>query len=133
MSTVRWREPIETGLDPIDRQHRELFQALDRLDEALRTPSSARVDEELAFMAQHTIRHCQTEETLMKDAAFPGRVAHADQHQELIREIRDLQYRRTRGLATDPEVVEVLGSWLEQHIQESDRAYADHLKGRRDA
>lgn len=129
MPSVRCREPIETGLEAIDAQHRELYEALDRLAEALRPGAPATgLDEGLAFLSQHAIRHCQAEETLMKDMGFPDRIVHADQHQDLIRRMRDLQYRRTRGLAVGPEVVAVLEDWLDHHIRESDLAYAAHLR-----
>jgi hemerythrin-like metal-binding protein len=138
MPSERWREQYETGLEPIDAQHRGLFEALDRLAGALGSTAKgrmdeSRVDEELAFIAQHIIRHCQTEESLMKEMGFPGRLAHAEQHLELIHRARDLQYRRLKGQRVDLEVVAFLDAWLDHHICESDLAYVAYLKDHRGA
>jgi hemerythrin-like metal-binding protein len=136
MPSERWREQYETGLEPIDAQHQELFEALDRLAGALGSAAEdrvERVDGELAFIVQHIIRHCQTEESLMKEMGFPGRLAHAEQHLELIHQARDLQYRRLKGQRVDLEVVALLGAWLDHHICESDLAYVAYLKNHQSA
>ncbi|WP_306590821.1 bacteriohemerythrin [Geothrix sp. 21YS21S-4] len=125
---LRWRRQFELGLEPIDAQHRELVDALQRLEGLLAGEGGAAVDEELASVARHLVRHCQTEESLMKEMGFPDRVAHAEEHQSLIRAVRDLQYRRLRGAAVGREEIVLLGEALDCHICEWDRAYADQLK-----
>ena len=122
---ARWRPQLETGLAAIDQQHRELFEALTRLTGELDAGSP---DEPLAALARHLIKHCQTEESLMKEAGFPGRVAHANQHQEVVLRVRDLQYRRMKGQPVGREALAELGVWLDQHIRDSDQAMAGHLK-----
>ena len=122
-------EPLPTGIEPIDTQHRELYEVLGALVESIGSGASgAAVDEGLAQLARHTIRHCQTEESLMKDAGFPDRIVHANQHLDLILQIRDLQYQRTKGRPLGLEAVSRLEDWLDQHILEADRAYVPHLK-----
>lgn len=123
---ARWRPQLETGLAAIDQQHRELFEALARLTGELDAGSP---DEPLAALARHLIKHCQTEESLMKEAGFPGRVAHMNQHQEVVLRVRDLQYRRMKGQPIGREALADLGAWLEQHISEADQAMAGYLKG----
>jgi hemerythrin-like metal-binding protein len=126
---VRWRRQLETGLESIDQQHRDLFDALARLAGDLETgTSSDQLDEGLATLARHLIKHCQTEETLMKEAGFPDRIAHANQHQEGVLRVREIQYRRTKGQPMDLGAVASLGAWLDQHICESDLAMAGYLK-----
>lgn len=125
----RWRRPLETGLGSIDQQHRELFEALSGLAGAIEAGRSGMLlDEALAALARHLIKHCQTEETLMKEAGFPGRIAHAAQHQEVVLQVRDLQYRQMKGQSLGLEAVASLGAWLDRHISEADQAMAGHLK-----
>lgn len=128
-SPARWRPELETGLGAIDQQHRELFEALARLAGDLEAGAPGTfLDEPLAALARHLIKHCQTEESLMKESGFPGRVAHANQHQEVVLRVRDLQYRRMKGQAVGRDALVELGVWLEQHIGEADQAMADYLK-----
>lgn len=134
MPVLQCRESFETRLALIDAQHRQLFETLEGLAGALdRGASATEVTTGLAALARHAIRHCQTEETLMKDMAFPGRIPHADQHQDLIRQLRDLEYRHLKGGVVDPGATASLGAWLEHHIGESDGAYADHLRAHQGA
>nr|WP_279341678.1 hemerythrin family protein [Geothrix sp. SG200] len=126
---ARWRPQLETELEAIDQQHRELLQDLARLAVALGAGSPGDLpDEPLATLARHLIKHCQTEESLMKEAGFPERVAHANQHQEVVLRVRDLQYRRMKGQPVGREALAELGAWLEQHISQADRAMAGYLK-----
>lgn len=129
MSRVCRHEPLPTGIEPIDTQHRELYEVLGGLAESIGSGAPAvAVDEDLAQLARHTIRHCQTEESLMKDAGFPDRIVHANQHLDLILQIRDLQYQRAKGRPVGQEAVARLGDWLDHHILDADRAYVTHLK-----
>ncbi|WP_257313103.1 bacteriohemerythrin [Geothrix fuzhouensis] len=128
-SFVRWRRQFETGLEPIDQQHRELFETLGQLAGAIETGAPRdQLDEGLASLAQHLIKHCQTEETLMKEAGFSGRIVHANQHQDLVLGVRDLQYRRAKGQKLGLEAVELVREGLDHHICESDLAMAGYLK-----
>ncbi|HJW73605.1 MAG TPA: hemerythrin family protein [Geothrix sp.] len=134
MPSLHCRSPFVTGLDLIDAQHKELFEALGSLSEDIASGApQARVDGWLAFLAQHTIRHCHTEESLMKDAGFPDRIAHANLHLELILQIRELQYERTKGREVGPDVVACLWGWLDHHIREADRVYVRHITGSRNS
>lgn len=126
---VRWRRQFDTGLAPIDQQHRELFDALAGLASAFEAGAPMdQLDEGFAFVARHLIKHCQTEETLMKEAGFPGRIAHASQHQELVLRVRELQYQRAKGKDLGPEAVARVGEWLDHHICEADLPMAEYLK-----
>ena len=126
---VRWRRQFETGLVPIDQQHRELFDGLAQLASDLEAGAPKdQLDEALAFVARHLIKHCQTEETLMKEAGFPDRIVHANQHQDLVLRVRDLQYRRAKGQDLGLEAIGLIGEWLDHHICESDLAMAGYLK-----
>ncbi|WP_285608979.1 bacteriohemerythrin [Geothrix edaphica] len=126
---MRWRRQLETGLATIDQQHRELFDALARLASDFESDAPKhQLDEGLAALARHLIKHCQTEETLMKEAGFADRIVHANQHQDLVLRVRDLHYRRAKGQDLGLEAVALVAEWLDQHICESDLAMAGCLK-----
>ncbi|HEY3400949.1 MAG TPA: hemerythrin family protein [Geothrix sp.] len=126
---MRWRRQFETGLEPIDHQHRELFDALARLAGAIEAGAPRdQVGEGVAFLARHLIKHCQTEETLMKEAGFPGRIVHANQHQDLVLRVRDFHYQWAKGQDLSPETAALVGEWLDHHICDSDLTMAGYLK-----
>jgi hemerythrin-like metal-binding protein len=134
MPLPRWTSRFETGIAVVDAQHRELFSDLHHLHATLRKrQAGAALQEELATLCQRTVKHFQTEEQLMKEAAYPGRVAHAEQHHDLLLKVRELQYLCAKGQAMDAEVSDFLAGWFSHHILESDRDYAGHLRTARDA
>jgi hemerythrin-like metal-binding protein len=121
-------KPFLTGIESIDTQHRELFESLATAIEAIESGAPNHVIEEvMAYLAIHAIRHCQTEESLMKQAEFPDRISHMNQHQELILQIREIQYQRSKGHIVGSDVIEFLWEWVDHHIRESDRNYVGYL------
>jgi hemerythrin-like metal-binding protein len=129
MPIAPWSELLELGIDFIDDQHKELFESLNRLADSIQDGVwNQHVEEQLACIAQRTIKHCQIEETLMKDTGYPNRSRHADQHNELIRHIRSVQYLRVKGQPVTPDIIEFLSEWFGQHIKEFDAGYAGHVR-----
>jgi hemerythrin len=129
MPIAPWSELLELGIDFIDDQHKALFASLHQLADAVQDSGwNQQVEEQLACIAQRTIKHCQMEETLMKDLGYPSRSRHSDQHNELIRHIRSVQYLRVKGQPVTPDIIEFLSEWFDQHIKEFDQGYADHMR-----
>jgi|ERR1035438_977957 hemerythrin len=129
MPIALWSEQFELGIGLIDFQHRELFEALNALADAIRDGApEPRLDEGMAFIAQRTIKHFQTEETLMKEIEYPSRGRHTEQHNELVLQVRFLQYEQMKGRPVTLDTAAAMSDWFDHHIKESDMAYADHLK-----
>jgi len=131
MEIAIWSSRYETGNQVIDIQHRALFNAINRLAESFRAGNSSRqVKESLAFLAQYTSEHFQTEEALMREAGFAGVAAHAAVHAQLMGQVGDLQSRLDEGQPVTMEVMIFLADWLTHHIDEVDMAMVDFLKER---
>jgi hemerythrin len=113
----------------MDRQHRDLFQKLDRLTEAIaRQEAPSGIEARLAELCQHTIAHFQMEESLMRLHGYPGRIVHANRHHALILEVRALQHSQANGRPVGLEVAEDLAGWFLEHIPSEDRPCAKHVQ-----
>lgn len=123
-----------TGVDEIDRQHRELFR---RIGELLDAAKSRRSREEvlrtMEFLGTFVVEHFGAEEREMERTAYPKAEAHRQEHRQLVKELEGLR----RELATDgPTVLFIIrvGSrvteWMREHVYRTDRVLCDWLRGR---
>lgn len=129
MSIASWADHFKTGIDIIDAQHKGLLESLNGLSDAIEKGQSDRtLNERLASIALHTIKHFQTEEILMKEIGYPTRCDHLNQHCELILQVRTIQYKQSKGQPLNAEVATFLSSWFEHHILEVDMDYVSYMR-----
>jgi len=99
MAIVFWDSSLETGVDVIDIQHRQLFEMINRLHEKNEDPDADRV----AFLAtldrmeQYARFHFSEEEALMQQAGYPALEEHRGKHEEFRQRIETLQQQSGEG------------------------------------
>jgi len=130
MATFEWDERYSTGIPLIDKQHKELFKTMGRLNEAFkRGRGHQELGQVLNYLAQYTREHFDAEEAYMKRIAFPDMRSHFLEHQILTQKVLELQ---NRYLFEDPAVgmttSQLLYEWLRNHILQKDFAYILHAR-----
>ncbi len=115
----------QTGVPEIDRQHSQL---VDLLSELLKY-SGSRYDfsaalTAMAGLAQYTREHFEYEEALMAQWGFPDLDEHRAIHAELAAKVDGMWSAIETGeeVVTGP-LVELLQTWIVQHINEEDVRY----------
>jgi hemerythrin len=127
-----WSSSLETGIEQIDEQHKELFNRIDQLDLALYNGRSAsELIKLMKYLGSYIIEHFELEEKLMLDNSYPDFALHARQHQEFRNLFTGiLNDCNTRGsdsyLALD--VDKKMRKWWENHILKMDMSYVPYLK-----
>jgi len=134
-----WQDEYSVGIGVLDEQHRQIFQLLNRLHEAvllhpgklttnlLLPPEQGRaalgslLDELLAYVRWHFA----AEELLMQAFDFPEALAHELEHERQLRVL--LAFREQ--FADDGEqlvtpLLEYMASWFIRHILTTDRHYS---------
>lgn len=129
MAQMHWRDEFSVKIESIDRQHRQLIDLINQLEEgakqheALNTLSSV-----LSDLKLYTTQHFRTEETLMQKYNYPGYASHRSEHQTLIKRIQEFQGRFEAGkLVHVDELANFLMGWLEGHILATDKRYSPYL------
>lgn len=137
MPTIAWEDSFAIGHETIDAQHRQLFQAIADLDQALRKVpvDRDRVFDCMLFLLDYTQRHFTEEEAVMQSCGFPGLDEHRAQHETLIASLHALSRQISTYSATDAVINEELetflnAEWLKTHVLESDRKLTPFLAGR---
>lgn len=125
---MEFTDDLRTGIQEIDDHHQQLFDCLVRLKTA--TASQDRwstVHYALVEMSNYVKIHFSVEEALMRLHGYPLLNAHIDEHRAFERRLKALQ---DNSLSSDvcADMVELLGSWLVDHIGKTDQQYVPHLR-----
>lgn len=134
MKYVAWKESYALGLPEIDSQHQELVETMNRLWSCLVVPGrGAEVAEILDELTDYTRTHFVAEETLMRIQNYPRLAEHIAEHQRFVDELTKARESLSRRPEMALQLVRFLHDWLVNHIDKSDRHYADFLAQARPA
>lgn len=128
---MRWLDLYSIGIEKIDRQHENLTDLLNCLNESWRTRKGHDV---LLFRLDQFLdavgAHFRDEEHLMEEQQYPDFDLHKAEHDFLLEQV--LQFR-TRFAASEEALTESMldffRDWLRDHILISDRRLGRFVRG----
>ena len=132
MGKWKWNPRLETGIEEIDEQHKELFKRVDRLELAVyKGNPSEELKKFIEYLNVYVAEHLDAEEKILRDCNFPDFAAHLKQHEEFRTLCAGMlsTYKETgpdNYLAL--EVEKRLIKWCEEHIMKMDMAYVPYVK-----
>jgi hemerythrin len=133
--TVEFDPVLLTGVDEIDRQHRELFARVGALLEASRNQRSREeVIRLLEFLGGYVVEHFGAEERRMEEAGYPKIDGHRAEHRQLVKELEVLRHELKSEGPTRLFVIRVgnrVTEWLREHIYRTDRLLGEWLRAQR--
>jgi hemerythrin len=130
-----WKPEFSLDVPVVDQQHEALFKLAEDLFAAMSSgmakPMVARTLEKLV---RYTQEHFTAEEKIMRVNGYPQLAAHKAQHEALTRQVLEYQ----KGFEADKLIITVqvlrfIRNWLETHIKQEDRKYAEFLKAKKAA
>ncbi len=130
MEKVSWKEEYSVGIGKIDRQHRHLFEIINKLiDRSGSSGDSALVSETLTEMLNYAKEHFTTEEELMQEYGYPEIESHKEQHIYFFKTTAELSISAlNKQSMVSSEIVEFLKLWLTLHILKCDMKYKEFFK-----
>lgn len=126
-----WRASDASGHPEIDREHRELLDAMGEVEKAIhaRTPVAA-VYERLADVVRACTEHFANEEVILDKIDYPHAPHHRREHAELAAKMQKLLRQHASGdLATMEMLTALFYEPLVLHMVRDDRAYYPYLQG----
>ncbi len=135
MTKWQWDSRLETGIELIDDQHKELFRRIDRLEVAMYSGTgSAELTYLVEYLVDYVVDHFAAEEKLLGEMNYPDLPKHIRQHEEfrlIVNEIvsscRDKGADRYLAIEVDKK----MRSWWENHILKLDMDYVPYFRNRK--
>lgn len=128
MEYIRWESAYALDLPEIDNQHRELLEVMNTLWACVvKAAPEKELEDVLDQLREYTRTHFVAEETLMRIQQYPQLDAHMKQHQDFIDQLTQAKGKLATNPAAALELLGFLKDWLVNHIDRSDRHYADHF------
>lgn len=126
---IDWSDELSVGIEEIDEQHKILVGLLNRLYEAIiKKTDKDEMTVILNELAQYTVIHFAVEESLMRIFDYPQYDDHKKHHQELTKQVVDLQRKFVQGkVSISMEVLHFLRHWLTEHIMGDDKRYGPYM------
>lgn len=130
MAVAIWSDAYLTGDATVDQQHRNLFQMVNDLHEAVVSGKGKDVlKPTLKRLATYTVEHFATEERLMQRAGYPGLPGHKAKHETLAGQATKLIADYDTGKAVLSITLSTfLADWLRHHINEEDKGMITWLR-----
>lgn len=128
LSTVfrfEWCQEYRVGVAELDEQHRQLFQRIASIGDAVAARASSReLTSQLQALEAYTLVHFETEQRLMKAHGYPIYHDHFEKHRRLAVALDRFSHRIGTGdWPPRHELMEFLRDWLLRHTLLEDRKY----------
>ncbi|MDO9164248.1 MAG: bacteriohemerythrin [Methylococcaceae bacterium] len=130
MALITWTAAqYGTNVGFADDEHKVLFGLLNKLyDDATGGAARASVGASLDALIAYVVDHFAHEEKEMQAKKYGGYELHKAEHEALIGICADLQKKFHAGEAeVTEEVGQLVKGWLDNHIPNFDKGYADAL------
>ena len=126
---LQWDESYSVKIASIDAQHKELFGAVARFEEAVEAgegvPALLRL---LGFLIHYAEEHFATEEVLFEKCGYEQTESHREQHTAFLHNVKRYQARFEAGDVILPvELTTFLEHWIREHVLSSDQRYVSCL------
>ncbi|MEW8506496.1 MAG: bacteriohemerythrin [Candidatus Thiodiazotropha sp.] len=129
MSLMEWADDrYGTNVDLCDTQHKELFDRVNALNDAVTGKDRIDIGNRLDNLVDFVVRHFETEERLMEERGYNGIDHHRHEHDLLVRTCTDIQNKFHAGeMEIEDATMKYIKNWLDHHIPVIDKLYGPAL------
>jgi hemerythrin len=132
MAEFKWDRRLETGIEEIDSQHRELFRRIDAMELSIyEGKSKVEMVIMIEYLESYVEKHFAAEEQLMMSINYPDSSAHRQEHQsfsDLYNKIKNEYKEKGADSYLALDVDKEIRKWWEKHILKSDMAFVPYVK-----
>lgn len=132
---IKWSVNYATGEPKVDRQHQQLFEAVNRLEKLIAAGDldKSKVDQLVKFLGTYVRTHFSYEEICMLRHHCPAAEKNREAHRRFVAAFQDF-VRRYEQAGPRPELLQALHrtaeSWLVNHICKVDTQLRPCVTGR---
>jgi hemerythrin len=128
MAHLIWTKDLDTGINVIDGQHKQIVEYINKLDDAKVTLNRMVIKKVISDTVDYTVSHFGFEETLIEDAGYEFVRPHKRVHELFVKRVSEYKERFNDGEDVADELHDLLSRWLFSHIKNDDAAYVSAVK-----
>ena len=139
MQKYEWIEKYSVGVKEIDRQHQHFFEIVNEIikmtGQEQENVSAQDLLPKITGLSDYAVYHFTTEENIFKRYDYPDAEEHISAHniyrEKMKRLVAEAGEERANTKKIALEAAEFAGSWLINHVMETDQKYVGfmHNKG----
>jgi len=132
MALITWNNDLSVNINEFDEEHKKLISMINDLHSAMGSGKGKEtIGSVLSRLVDYTKTHFAAEEKLMLKHRYPGYVSHKALHDDLTKQVVDLQKKLQEGkVLVTVQVMNFLRDWLSNHIQNTDKKYGPFFIGK---
>jgi len=122
MGLLHWDDRYSVGIAAVDHEHKELIDLINRIhDEASRAQSKDTVVAFFGDLLRGVSAHFALEERFMREHGYDQLVAHKNDHEHLLDELRELMDNFEASATFDDQALaQALDAWFSRHFRTHD-------------
>lgn len=122
-----WDDKYSVGIQSIDNQHKEIFEILEKLIDAMKKGQASDVTTQIILnLERYAINHFKKEEYFFQRFNFQGSTEHINEHQNFTQKIVSLKSDLKSGKITLTfDLLNFLKEWIDHHILVVDKQYSE--------
>lgn len=128
MSFLTWTHDLDTGIEWIDEQHKQIVNYINELHEVRQSDIRAKIGEVMNNLVEYTVTHFSEEEAMLERAGYHLTEVHKGVHERFVERLNDIRARYKAGNDTAEELLRLLENWLFSHIRVNDHGYISAVK-----
>jgi len=127
---IGWDKSFAMGITQVDEQHKQLFEIIAELHQAmLKRQTNQVIELTLNKLVSYTANHFKSEEDMLRRLNYQDLGRHKLIHDEFTAQIKKyLKQHKEGGFSVNVELMNTLQKWLVEHIKGTDMKYARDLK-----
>jgi hemerythrin len=129
---ILWTPKLAVGVEQIDEEHKQLF---DRVNELLEAMQQGKAREQmqplLGFLSDYVDAHFGGEQRLMQKHRYPAAAEHLSQHAFFVSEFTSLATEVHKSGPTALLTIKLnklLCDWLREHVSSTDKKLGEFLR-----
>ena len=133
---MMWKDKYKIGIPLVDKQHKELFDRVEKFVEALRKDEEwdaklPEIKKTLAFMKNYVVEHFDDEEVYQKKIGYPLQKEHHLIHKDFTEYVMQCAVSFEKDSYPEKDVQQFAGkllAWLINHVVATDLKMSEFVK-----
>ena len=130
MTYLKWEEELNTGIEQIDLQHRQIVDYINQLYDVHHNKIGGQLEvkETILNLIDYTLLHFSLEESLFEKSGYGNTEEHCKNHIKFSKIILDYKHKLSKGEDITESLLNLLYDWLFVHILHEDADYVPTIK-----